>query len=346
MIYDSKSNAVHYNVWNQEYLDQLLLLLKTFEVKYLIIQCSEEYTTPGTFYDPIFKEINDYCNENNIDVTFYTGAYDIPYATVDGKVIPSGFRVISLYRYFFTKYYPIFINQKVPTVEQDKYFYSLSNMPHLHRCMFIDYLHKYKLQDKSGFTWNRLQDEEYSHTDKYRFKYWEEKKVVDNKYKNRGAETIPPVDYFKSVFEVVLESSSEINFITEKTCRTITYGRPFILVGRKELHNHLRDLGFMLFDNIIDYSFDEIEDLETRIDAICKELQRITQTYTIEELKELTATATKFNKEHILELSQQASTEYRQVVDKFPDIKYYLYAKEREVAYRNNTLISSHNYLF
>lgn len=335
MIYDTKSNTVHYNVWNQEPFKKLLTLIQTFKVEKVVIQCSEEYTVLGTFYNKDFQTFNDYCSNNGIKVKFYSGAYDVPYINANSKVYPHSMEIIGLHTHLLIKHVHHFLNHKIPMLPVTKYFYSMNNIPHLHRCMFIDYMHKHNLQDFGGFTWNVTQKMEYNNYQlPYTFKYWKERTVRGaEEYSYRDPIVLPSNEYFKSAIEIIGESSSDINFITEKTSRAISYGKPFMIIGRKEMHSKLRELGFKLFENIIDYSFDEIEDLEERVEAICIELKRIISKYTPEEIKQHTVNTCNTNKHHLKVLAMNRSSEYEQVIDDFPDIRYYLENMHRQKLY-------------
>jgi len=54
-------------------------------------------------------------------------------------------------------------------------------------------------------------------------------------------------------------------FVTEKTAKPLMAGRPFIMLGGANYLKQLRQLGFKTFSPVIDESYDEIPDLETRV---------------------------------------------------------------------------------
>ena len=73
----------------------------------------------------------------------------------------------------------------------------------------------------------------------------------------------------ESLFAVVSESFSfgHKKFITYSTFRAILSCRPFVILGNRGVLKQLKDWGFKTFDNILDESYDDIEDNYLRIDT-------------------------------------------------------------------------------
>ena len=73
--------------------------------------------------------------------------------------------------------------------------------------------------------------------------------------------------------EIVCETNTTADtfFITEKTFRPIAYGRLFLIIGSPEFEQNLKRLGFDIFDDIIDKSYDS-EGSYIRVDAVFKSL--------------------------------------------------------------------------
>lgn len=73
--------------------------------------------------------------------------------------------------------------------------------------------------------------------------------------------------------EVVMETNQtpDTFFITEKTFRPIAYGKLFLVVGSPEFEQNLKSMGFDIFDDIIDKSYDS-ESSYIRVDAVFKSL--------------------------------------------------------------------------
>jgi len=66
-----------------------------------------------------------------------------------------------------------------------------------------------------------------------------------------------------------------VAFPTEKTFKAISCSRPFIIVSSQNFLEALRQLGFKTFHPWIDESYDKIDNLETRFEAVASELDRL-----------------------------------------------------------------------
>ena len=84
-------------------------------------------------------------------------------------------------------------------------------------------------------------------------------------------------DYSATGIEVVLETLFDDNrqHLTEKTLRPIACGQPFLLMSTAGSLRYLQDYGFETFAELIDESYDTIADSRARLDAVIKEMKRI-----------------------------------------------------------------------
>jgi hypothetical protein len=64
-------------------------------------------------------------------------------------------------------------------------------------------------------------------------------------------------------------------FITEKSVKPFLFAQFPIFLGKPGLVKHLREYGFDMFDDLIDHSYDDIEDIDERTDAIYMELLKM-----------------------------------------------------------------------
>lgn len=87
----------------------------------------------------------------------------------------------------------------------------------------------------------------------------------------------PSLDiYSKSYFEIVPETMHDGGcFYTEKTNKAIMTCTPFLMVTAPGYLQYLRDLGYQTFGHAIDESYDKIQDLESRVDAVVASLRDI-----------------------------------------------------------------------
>jgi hypothetical protein len=96
-----------------------------------------------------------------------------------------------------------------------------------------------------------------------------------------GTESTSYADTWKNTYkDIVIEIVCETNttadtfFITEKTFRPIAYGKLFLVIGSPLFEQNLKRMGFDIFDDIIDKSYDS-ESSYYRIDAVFKSLGEI-----------------------------------------------------------------------
>jgi len=81
---------------------------------------------------------------------------------------------------------------------------------------------------------------------------------------------------WKSCFlDVVAETSDTSRFITEKTVWPIADQMPFVIQGAQYINHDLRKLGFEIFDELIDYKFDTLNNPRDRTVELAKELKRL-----------------------------------------------------------------------
>lgn len=94
-------------------------------------------------------------------------------------------------------------------------------------------------------------------------------------------------DYNQVGIEVVLETlfDDRRHHLTEKTLRPIACGKPFLLASTPGSLKYVRSYGFKTFSDLIDESYDTIEDPSQRLTAIVNEMKRLSQLPLNEKLK-------------------------------------------------------------
>ena len=110
----------------------------------------------------------------------------------------------------------------------------------------------------SNFTVNMLPGENYSSED-------DQLLLLENFY---GQIEVP----FKIKDNNIENNLSQIDtlFITEKTWKPIVFKKPFLVWGGKGIHTKLKELGFELYEELFDYSFDNSS---SRLDDLCNTIQ-------------------------------------------------------------------------
>lgn len=83
-------------------------------------------------------------------------------------------------------------------------------------------------------------------------------------------------DFYKKIgLDIVAETAFEYPypFVTEKTYRSISCLRPFIILGPYQTLNFIKSFGFKTFSAIINEDYDSIKDPVSRFDAVCNSIK-------------------------------------------------------------------------
>ena len=196
------------------------------------------------------------------------------------------------------------IDYKSHTVNTDfKYpFISLNNKNHRHREALIDHLAKYNLLDKGIVTWHKFMDYRLGHhDDKYEFKHYDNStRTIDDNFATQLDSFLIPKQWNECFLHVVGEATTSVQIISEKTIIPVLMKKPFVCIAKKGYSKRLVELGFKLYDEIIDYSFDECDDLSDRADKLCYSVSQLGTNYS--ELYELLRPKIEFNYQRCLEI--------------------------------------------
>ena len=133
--------------------------------------------------------------------------------------------------------------------------------------MMMDELIKNNLFEIGLNSWNFLNKN-------YEFKYFKQEKLT---FVNNDTYSIDNLNFlnFNTLFSLVGETCTDKIFITEKTYLMLGNAMPFLVYGSQNQNNCLKKYGFELYDEIFDYSFDELPILEDRIQGVIKNLNNI-----------------------------------------------------------------------
>ena len=299
---------------------ELLQNQKSSATKIIIIDWQEFEYTRLFGREDVFDKINDYCVEKGISLEIITGSsqqqtlmhdQDNPrygnlkiikfpyYGTILGAHAILGHEIFSL------EHTDTLFDHYVDNWNLDLQFsfICLNSKPHWHRCTQMDMLAKHDLIKNNAVSWNSWRGYEgrkLEDTFNYPWKYWNPKLLIldDMPEGKLGWSGIFPIHYKRSYAQLVTESSFNQLYISEKCISAIVTNKPFLVSGCQGYHKMLSDYGFELYDEIFDYSFDNVSDMETRYDLIAQNFKNI-QKYPLRELKELTKEKTKRNKVHL-----------------------------------------------
>ena len=152
-----------------------------------------------------------------------------------------------------------------------------------YRLKFTELLVQHNLEDHC-LTWFNPTSDEHNYRD-YQFKnsnFALENFELHNLFDATSADSSASADYcagdyLSTNIEVVLETLFDDSrlHLTEKTLRPIACAQPFMLVATVGSLEYLRSYGFETFGELIDESYDTITDPLERLQAVCKEMKRI-----------------------------------------------------------------------
>jgi len=234
--------------------------------------------------------------------------------------------------------YEIF-DDNVGLAEDVQHLYlSMNNLAKYHRCVMMDMLGKYDLIKHGAISWrdvNRHYDGMRPLPDNiteslvsgYDFKYWTPTKMYldfdydTTSYVNQNA---IPTQLRHSFMQLVAETESHIFFMSEKTAVPLLMNKPFLVVGSKNFHKNLQELGFLLYDEIFDYSFDSVDDDNERTEQLVLNIDRLKH-HTKDELQELTKLIRPkllHNRKLALQYIKEVMTQYKPYLNKITNAGY------------------------
>ena len=171
-----------------------------------------------------------------------------------------------------------------------KLFTCYNNNHKIERALLVDELCKHNLMDDGVLTLHNPNLYQHNDGSPYVWKYHNGTCLTDEpdfKLNEYGAINIPK-SFKQGFFDVITESfcGPEEFLISEKTLKSIGMAKPFITLSCKGYHAYLRDkLGILLYDEMFDYSFDQCDKIEDRIEGIVNNIIRLKDILSSEEEK-------------------------------------------------------------
>jgi hypothetical protein len=123
---------------------------------------------------------------------------------------------------------------------------------------------------------------------------------------------LEPAPYIDTYFSLVTETlcaESSYSFRTEKMAKPLAMGHPFIVVSNAGFYRDLHRLGFKTFGNLIDESFDQIENHQDRVNRIAQIVTDLCQQDLASFLAECYNTC-KYNQQRLAEVRTQVRQEF------------------------------------
>ena len=92
-----------------------------------------------------------------------------------------------------------------------------------------------------------------------------------------------PIEYIESCVDLVTESFAREGIsITEKTWKPVVIKKPFLVMGARNYHTWLKRMGYELYGELFDYSFDS-KLFYGRFESIVKQITDICQDFSVED---------------------------------------------------------------
>jgi hypothetical protein len=271
-----KRRTQYYNYWYDNFsYDKVIENIYLDEPEEIIIFGEQEWEIWAK------KNFVDLVNKRNIKVKYTTAS------VVDEKYLERvkelGINNITVEQW--STYYFKFSTEKLNLLKENKPsvfkypFICLNNRGHEHRCRVIDYITKYNLLDKGIISWVDPLHEAGT------FKYFDGNQILLNDdMKNEQSSYIIPNEYYESLFDFVTESTSLAVIISEKTIKPLVFKKPFVIIGDKGINRYLESLGFKLYDEIIDYTFDDVDDLDTRAKLYVENMKKVSELTNLDDI--------------------------------------------------------------
>ena len=192
-------------------------------------------------------------------------------------------------------------NQPIPTFEDHikykeanlpaiKTYNCLNRKPRAHRVWFYNKLFHTGLLTKGLVSMNPWTDahesieidgqyndvEDLRHSFQFTPMTWDGITNMDNPGQkiNRLNEKSMLNSWITVVSEAQFNDNQKTVFLSEKTFKSIACCHPFVILGSKHSLRELKKLGYVTFDNLIDESYDELDNID-RIEAIIELLYRL-----------------------------------------------------------------------
>jgi hypothetical protein len=293
----------------------------------------QEYNYTNIGSDPTFEEVIDYANQFDIPVYIINGtdesqddlhdSSNIRYRNVQ-PIIHFPLYVLITFTELLKKHVTNATDDPISVRYNQEFkhlFISLNNKPHPHRCAQMDMLAKNNLIENGAISWNswyhddgRVLEKSYEY---YNWEYWTPKLMILDEVVNPGWHAQLPPEFNHAFMQVVSESSDQAMFITEKIIYPLMFNKLFLVSGPMGYHRLLEKLGFVLYDELFDYSFDREPDFKNRFDLIAKNVLKY-KGYTPYELRNIynkVLPKTIHNKKQLIRVTSDVSLWNKEVVE-------------------------------
>lgn len=272
----------NYHIHNKEYIDNYLNTARPKLIEYI---SQEEWAFSGHVAEALLE----YADKHDVELKVLLNSYnmwdektlrprlknliyeDCP--TFIMEFVLSSFTNQNTDRYNQSTGNP-WIYDFTPRSEFNFKLISMTHKVHWWRSKMIDHFEEYGIINPNNCViWHNAFDH-----NAYDYKFFKPRVIERDKFKDESGgfnSFLLPSDFSKTWFSAVYETDIDIIAMSEKTFAPLLYMKPFIVLGSKGYHQFLKSLGFQLFEEFIDYSFDSETDTSLRIEKYCREVSKI-----------------------------------------------------------------------
>lgn len=168
-----------------------------------------------------------------------------------------------------------------------KQFLNLNMMPRYHRDTFMHGLRAFGLMDEGYISRNKAPNSIHSLPAKYQSEYarvirtdmLKPLDIINLDVNGSGYNKKFATEFFdNSCYDIVSETGTQyeipdvvdIGIISEKTCKSLAFGRPFMINGGPHCLDMIKKFGFETYDFLFDESYDQSENLMDRQEIIIR----------------------------------------------------------------------------
>lgn len=292
------------NLWGQSYSefnDKISIALDTVDLEELNIYAYQEWEiNPQWNNSPYYSKLEKFAKDKVLNIFF--GCWHSKLWN-NNTQIPKHANLIFDPVFWIKQTYKNmqFHNNLLFDVSDypNKIFLSLNTQPWKHRCQMIDELAKQNLLDYGSISWHIIPKN-------YEWKFWNPTKLIlDEEYTtNLDSYKTLPQQFSTTFMSLVAESTLKCHFLTEKTWMPVFLKKPFLVWGPRGIHQKFSSLGFRLYDEVFDYSFDKIKNDEQRLEALTKQLSNL-KNCDLTNLRKKLINTLEFNYNHAVNLANK-----------------------------------------
>lgn len=272
-IWHANHNLASEYTWDNEMTE-----IQSINPDKIIIFCMEEFDVEYIFRN-LFPKIVAWCNNNDKYADLIAPGRGA--ITVDRITMHESIGHL-LWSASLLESYPIrstYITD--PSENISKLYTCYNHNVKIERAKLVDRLARDNLLDLGTVTLHYA--ERYSEVHDFKWQYHDGSTLVDEPdytiTLNQNSSIVPARQFFQGYFDVTTESSYSPNMflMSEKCTKNIATLRPFIVLSCKGFHYDymVKRLGFELYDELFDYSFDNCDSLDDRIEGIVANVNRL-----------------------------------------------------------------------